>query len=128
MLVPQFLPDDIVSSGQPKSDQTAAADTAAEAAAPATNQGHADGSVAVTGTCSELDFGAFLESLQSAGAADLYAESLQWMERHLLTKVLSATEGNQSRAAEMLGITRGSLRNKIRSLNISVEHVVSAGD
>jgi two-component system nitrogen regulation response regulator GlnG len=47
------------------------------------------------------------------------------MERKLITKILSQTAGNQSQAAELLGITRGSLRNKIRALGILIEQVVS---
>ena len=42
------------------------------------------------------------------------------MERHVLTIVLRHTEGNQVQAARILGITRGSLRNKIRSLGITI--------
>ena len=48
------------------------------------------------------------------------------MERKLITEILSETSGNQSQAAELLGITRGSLRTKIRSLGIVIEQVVSA--
>ena len=43
------------------------------------------------------------------------------MERQLLTRVLQRTGGNQLRAAERLGITRSSLRHKLRTLGISVE-------
>ena len=42
------------------------------------------------------------------------------MERQVLTSVLKHTEGNQVQAARILGITRGSLRNKIRSLGITI--------
>lgn len=59
---------------------------------------------------------------------DLYADTLEMMERYLLTRVLRFTDGNQSKAAAMLGITRGSLRNKIRSLGISIDQVVSIED
>lgn len=45
------------------------------------------------------------------GLTDLYAETLKMMERYLLTRVLSETQGNQSRAAEILGITRGKIRS-----------------
>lgn len=76
----------------------------------------------------ETHFAGFLQELERNKSNDLYAESLEWMERHLLTYVLSHTNGNQSKAAERLGITRGSLRNKIRSLNISIEQVVTAED
>jgi two-component system nitrogen regulation response regulator GlnG len=50
------------------------------------------------------------------------------MERYLLTRVLRETDGNQSLAARMLGITRGSLRNKIRALRLSIDHVVTVPD
>ncbi|MGH7127758.1 MAG: helix-turn-helix domain-containing protein [Planctomycetaceae bacterium] len=49
------------------------------------------------------------------------------MERYVLTRVLEKTDGNQSQAAKILGITRGSLRNKIRSLGISIGQVISVG-
>jgi two-component system nitrogen regulation response regulator GlnG len=47
------------------------------------------------------------------------------MERCLLRRILTETEGNQSKAAKILGITRASLRHKLRALHISMEHVVS---
>ena len=60
------------------------------------------------------------------GSSDIYAESLEMMERKLLVKILAQTSGNQSQAAELLGITRGSLRTKIRSLGILIEQIVPA--
>ena len=51
------------------------------------------------------------------------------MERCVLARVLRQTQGNQSQAAAMLGITRGSLRNKIRALGITIARSVqSDGD
>lgn len=76
----------------------------------------------------EDEFGQFCADRQSAGSTNLYAEALEWMERRLVTRVLLAVDGNQSRAAEQLGITRGSLRTKIRSLGISIGHVVDSQD
>lgn len=67
------------------------------------------------------------ESLQ-AGAEDIYADSLAQLEKYLFTRVLNHTGGNQSQAAKMLGITRGSLRNKIRMLKISIDQVVSVDE
>jgi two-component system nitrogen regulation response regulator GlnG len=46
------------------------------------------------------------------------------MERCLVTRVLSVCEGNQSKAARILGITRGCLRNKVRMLGISIDTLV----
>ncbi len=50
------------------------------------------------------------------------------MEREVLVRVLRHTHGNQVQSARILGITRGSLRNKIRQLNISIEKSVWSDD
>ena len=68
----------------------------------------------------------FVRDRIEEGSNDIYAETLAMMERKLITEILSETSGNQSQAAELLGITRGSLRTKIRSLGIVIEQVVSA--
>jgi two-component system nitrogen regulation response regulator GlnG len=75
-----------------------------------------------------FDFDAFLQERIEAGSEDLYAESLETVERRLLTRVLRFTAGNQVQAARLLGITRGSLRNKIRSLKIAIERHVWSDD
>jgi two-component system nitrogen regulation response regulator GlnG len=66
----------------------------------------------------------FVQRRIDAGSENLYAETLEFMELRLLRKVLDATGGNQSQAARILGITRGSLRNKIRTLGIEIEQVL----
>ncbi|REK18782.1 MAG: sigma-54-dependent Fis family transcriptional regulator [Planctomycetota bacterium] len=71
------------------------------------------------------DLAAYIEQRIESDSQDLYAESLDLMERYLLTRVLRETGGNQSLAAKMLGITRGSLRNKIRALQLSIDQVVT---
>jgi two-component system nitrogen regulation response regulator GlnG len=71
---------------------------------------------------------AFIEARLNAGSEDLYGEALQRLERALLTRVLRHTGGNQVRAARILGITRGSLRTKLRDLRIQISRTVSAGD
>ena len=53
-------------------------------------------------------------------AAGLYQRVLKEVERPLITLTLQATHGNQIRAAEVLGLTRNTLRKKIRDLNIPV--------
>ena len=69
-----------------------------------------------------------IEIRMQAGSRNLYSEALETMERTLLSMVLQNTHGNQSKAAEILGITRGSLRNKIRQLGISIDHQVKLQD
>ncbi len=62
------------------------------------------------------------------GTENLYAESLERMEREVLVRVLRHTDGNQLQAARLLGITRGSLRNKIRTLGITIARSVWSDD
>jgi two-component system nitrogen regulation response regulator GlnG len=70
------------------------------------------------------DLRRMIDQRLSENATNLYAESLEFMERCLVTRVLSVCEGNQSKAARILGITRGCLRNKVRMLGISIDTLV----
>jgi two-component system nitrogen regulation response regulator GlnG len=58
----------------------------------------------------------------------MYAASVEMMERYLITRVLRHAHGNQSQAARMLGITRGSLRNKMRILGIQIGNTVNVDE
>lgn len=62
-------------------------------------------------------FSSFGDELPPAG---LYHRVLEEVEYPLLLSVLTATRGNQIRAAELLGVNRNTLRKKIRELGISV--------
>jgi two-component system nitrogen regulation response regulator GlnG len=70
------------------------------------------------------DWDRFIDQRLGAQCENLYAEALEAMERILVTRVLRQTGGNQLQAAKILGITRGSLRTKIRALGISIERSV----
>ncbi len=61
-----------------------------------------------------------LGTWREGASADIYGEVLAEMERPLIQLVLSATRGNQIKAASMLGLNRNTLRKKIRDLEISV--------
>ena len=56
----------------------------------------------------------------SLPAAGLYDRVLREIERPLIALTLSATRGNQIKAARILGINRNTLRKKIRELDIEV--------
>ena len=58
-------------------------------------------------------------------STNLYAEVLEHMERRLFAKVLDVAGGNQSRTAEILGITRGKVRDRIAAFGIHLERTVS---
>lgn len=70
----------------------------------------------------------YINTRLDSGSNTLYADCLNLMERELLTRILRATGGNQLRAAERLGITRGSLRHKLRTLGITIERGVWTDD
>jgi len=71
-----------------------------------------------------LSMAQFIDQQLAAGGEDLYAVALRRLERLLVTKVLQHTGGNQLQAAKVLGITRGSLRNKVRELGITISRTV----
>jgi two-component system nitrogen regulation response regulator GlnG len=68
----------------------------------------------------------FLEERMQAGAENLYDEAVEMLEKKLISKVLTATKGNQGDAVKILGITRTTLRTKISKLGISINRVVHA--
>jgi two-component system nitrogen regulation response regulator GlnG len=75
-----------------------------------------------------LDWDRFINERLESGSRDIYADCLAVMERQLLTRILQRTGGNQLRAADLLGISRGSLRHKLRACGLAVERAVWAND
>jgi len=62
-------------------------------------------------------FDAHGDSLPPSG---LYDRVLKELERPLLSMTLEATNGNQIKSAQLLGLNRNTLRKKIRELNIPI--------
>jgi two-component system nitrogen regulation response regulator GlnG len=84
-------------------------------------------SAAETEQRATFDLTQFIDDRLRAGSEELYADTLRRMERLLLTRVLRHTGGNQVQAAKLLGITRGSLRTKLRQLGITIGRSVAGG-
>jgi Fis family transcriptional regulator len=61
----------------------------------------------------------YFASLNGHRPARLYDMVLHEVEEPLFRAVLEYAAGNQSRAAEILGINRGTLRKKLRALGLS---------
>jgi Fis family transcriptional regulator len=61
----------------------------------------------------------YLRDLDGCDVSDLYDIALRELEIPLFTEVLNHCEGNQSRAAAMLGIHRATLRKKLREYGIA---------
>lgn len=61
----------------------------------------------------------YLGDLNGSGTDDLYQTALRELEIPLFVEVLNHCDGNQSRAAGMLGIHRATLRRKLREYGLS---------
>lgn len=61
----------------------------------------------------------YLDDMGSTPPDNLYQVIMAEVERPLIRTVLTHTGGNQSRAAEILGITRATLRNRIQRYELS---------
>jgi Fis family transcriptional regulator, factor for inversion stimulation protein len=66
----------------------------------------------------EQALGDYFTSLNGHAPGHLYDLVLREVEEPLFRAVLDYSEGNQSRAADILGINRGTLRKKLRVYGI----------
>ncbi len=99
VLLPEFLPDEIrradVSSGEPPV------------------------------TPSPASLGDLVDSLLASGEGNLLPRAVETLERLLLERVLRETQGNQTQASERLGISRNTLRQKMRALGFAFDRVLT---
>ena len=61
----------------------------------------------------------YLDDMGSTPPDNLYQVIMAEVERSMIRTVLNHTGGNQSRAAEILGITRATLRNRIKRYGLN---------
>jgi two-component system nitrogen regulation response regulator GlnG len=94
VLVPAFLPESLRTPPAPAAGQAPAAETG-------------------------FSFEAFILRRLEEGSTALSAETHQHLDRLLLRLTLRHTRGNQVQAARVLGISRQTLRTKIRELGLS---------
>jgi DNA-binding NtrC family response regulator len=67
------------------------------------------------------NWGFVFKSQCDSNRGDLYATATEEMDTNILPIVLEHTGGNQSEAARVLGMTRASLRKKLRVLGLAVK-------
>ena len=65
-----------------------------------------------------------LETWLATGQTDLYRRALEQFDRLVLIRAVKQSGGNQTRASEILGVSRFTLRSKLRSANLSIGKVV----
>ena len=68
---------------------------------------------------------AAIEVLLKAAQVDPDVQLLPWLEREFTLYAMTATKGNQVRAAKLLGITRATLRKRIERFGITKELTIS---
>jgi DNA-binding protein Fis len=68
-----------------------------------------------------LEVGRLVENLLRAGKDDIYRKVTAAVERVVLETVLRNVKGNQVQASKLLGISRTTLRAKLRILGMAVE-------
>jgi two-component system nitrogen regulation response regulator GlnG len=95
VLIPAFLPETLRVPAEPAPGET-------------------------SGTEADFSFEAFILQRLEEGTTTLSAEAHQHLDRLLLRLALRSTRGNQVQAARVLGISRQTLRAKIRELGLSV--------
>ncbi|HVS38608.1 MAG TPA: sigma-54 dependent transcriptional regulator [Gemmataceae bacterium] len=71
-----------------------------------------------------VDFAAFANALLQAGESDIYRRACLEMDRVVLDAVLRHVQGNQLRAAALLGISRTTLRAKLRALGMTADRTL----
>jgi two-component system nitrogen regulation response regulator GlnG len=101
VLLPEFLPDELSARPMP------AVIPAAPPAAPLP------------------DVQALIAGLLPQAKGNLYARALEAVERVLFSQVLHHTHGHQTQASELLGISRATLRHKLRALGLGLDKVVT---
>ncbi|OHB77835.1 MAG: Fis family transcriptional regulator [Planctomycetes bacterium RBG_16_64_10] len=81
-----------------------------------------------TNSVPDVDQGALAEFVKTAiarGETDLYRRALEHFDRLLISSALRQTGGQQNRAAEILGLSRATVRAKLRNMQLSVAKVLT---
>ena len=103
-LVPEFLPAELRQEGPPDAD--------------------ADVETSLLPSPDWLSLPHSLEAWLASGQTDVYRRSREQLDRLVILRVLQEVGGNRHRAAEILGLSKVTLRAKLRSMGLSVDKVV----
>jgi DNA-binding NtrC family response regulator len=68
----------------------------------------------------------FVEAAVARGETGVYRQALEQFDRLVISHIMRHAGGQQNRAAEILGLSRVTLRTKLRHMQMSVEKVLTA--
>ena len=71
--------------------------------------------------CIEAAIKNYLESLGGECPANVYWQALKEMERPLFEAILKETKNNHTKAAKLLGISRGGFRIKLKAHGLMIQ-------
>lgn len=69
--------------------------------------------------CLRRSLNRYFKDLDGEAPSEIYNMVVSSVEKPLLAYILDRSEGNQTRAADMLGINRNTLRKKMREHGLS---------
>ncbi|MBN9119400.1 MAG: sigma-54-dependent Fis family transcriptional regulator, partial [Planctomycetes bacterium] len=77
------------------------------------------------GAPAAFDLGPTVAAMLQDGQKGVYGRVIELVERELIARALQQTRGHQAQASDLLGISRATLRNKLRELGIAIDKVIS---
>jgi two-component system nitrogen regulation response regulator GlnG len=76
----------------------------------------------------KFDLSAVIAARMGEKSGKLHEEVIAAVERELLAEVLRHTHGHQTQASELLGLSRVTLRHKLRTLGLAVDKILVSDD
>jgi two-component system nitrogen regulation response regulator GlnG len=67
----------------------------------------------------------FVEAAPAKGEKDVYRRALEQFDRWIVSYIMQHAGGQQNRAAEILGLSRVTLRSKLRHMHVSVKKTLA---
>jgi DNA-binding NtrC family response regulator len=129
VLLPEFLPEFVLIGEPAASTQTlpdsadASVDTSGIPSSKCDLESSAGG-VTADPQPRQSEWDDFVANQLAADSRTIYDDAVAVAERQVISRVLRHTGGNQVRAAELLGITRTTLRNKVKQHGITIGRTV----
>ncbi len=104
-VLPEFLPAEL--------HQTAA------------SEGESEGEAPIVSDADFQSLGTFVDNAFATGESDVYRRVREQFDRLVMVRAMQQADGSQNRAAEILGISRVTLRARLRAMRLATRKVVT---